>query len=94
MTLIDSGEARHPGPTDPGTGATPPKSGEPRSAKGWGLLGKRRTAVGQAPPAATPARESTPTAAPALPSIPATAQGADRIRQVIEDALRKAGLMK
>src|SRR4051812_10043878 len=41
MTLIDSGEAQHPGPTDPGTGATPPKSSESRNAKGWGLRSLR-----------------------------------------------------
>lgn len=63
------------------------------SAKSWGLLGERRAAAPQKTPqaASVPLLEAAPPgAAPFAPGP----HGTDRIGQVIEDALRKAGLMK
>ena len=61
------------------------------SAKTWGLLNERRTAVHRTPQARGEARVET---AAALDPSAARRHGTDRITQVIEDALRKAGLMK
>jgi poly(3-hydroxybutyrate) depolymerase len=59
------------------------------SAKSWGILGRRRKV-------AEPAKAAVDTAASkttGVPEAPAATPAKDRITQVIEDALRKAGLM-
>ena len=64
------------------------------SAKTWGLLNERRTPARRPTPQAPPeAPIETPAARGAYASA-AAPQRADRITRVIEDALRKAGLMK
>ena len=65
------------------------------SAKTWGLLGERRTAVAPAAPPASAAAEAAAAAPPWETAASASAPPrTDRITRVIEDALRKAGLMK
>ena len=66
------------------------------SAKTWGLLGERRIAVAPAAPPASAAAEAAAAAPPWETGASASAppRATDRITRVIEDALRKAGLMK
>jgi poly(hydroxyalkanoate) depolymerase family esterase len=64
------------------------------SARTWGLLDKRRLAAREITTTAIAGHESPRTMARHAPSLPATGHGPGRIGQVIEDALRKAGLMK
>ena len=63
------------------------------SAKTWGLLNERRAAV-RCNTRQAPAHAQVETAAAPDEHTSAQPHGTDRITQVIEDALRKAGLMK
>jgi poly(hydroxyalkanoate) depolymerase family esterase len=64
------------------------------SAKTWGLLNERRTEVRHEPRPAARGADAETVALPDGPPSTALPRGTDSITKVIEDALRKAGLMK
>lgn len=64
------------------------------SANSWSMLGKRRGPVREARLTSLPAHADAFATSPYAMGIPASGHRKGRIGEVIEDALRKAGLMK